>query len=475
MTEIPYRHHVETQFLAPGMPERIHAAALRILEEVGLAVSSQEARAQLEAMGWRTSGERVFVPSPDVELYLERRRRRHAGEQRPASEADDGLLYLSPGMYAHHMHDLEQDRIVPYTCAALIEMTKFVDVLTERRVYGSAPGYPLDVAPALQPIAKYRIGALYSRHGLAPVDPISAASLPYVIEMAEALGNTMDHLPVYVFSPLRLAGESLQVVLRYRDRLKSVHVGSMPSLGGTCPVLPFGALAMTVAEVIGGAAVLEAVTELPVEFGVGLHAFDLRFGSMIFGSPESYLLGQISAEINEYYSPWRTRGRGNASAGIHVRANFPGAQAAAEKASLMTAGALAGARWFDGAGILAVDEVFSAEQLLVDCDTRDMVQRLIGGVEMGEALYDWVDEVRRGVENSFMTLDSTLDEHRRMYWYPRLFERGFLAGHEEGRLRLAERARDMVRTAIAQHSYEPEAHVRRTVEAVWQRACRELA
>lgn len=478
MTRVPYRHRLDVDFLAPGQAERVHQTALRILQEVGLEVLLESAREEMAARGFRVQGERVFFEPQAVEDYLAELRRQHEGRAKlPAEdEPDDGKLYLSTGVYAHHVHDLDTDSIVPYTTDKLIEMTKLVDVLSERGVYSPAPGYPLDVPPPLQPIAKYRVGALYSRQGERAVDPVSMESIPYVMEMAEALGHPMRSLPVYVFSPMRLAGESLLAAMRFRDRVQSIHVGAMPALGGMAPVLPFGALAMAAAEVLGAAVTLQIVTGLPVSFGIGVHALDLRSGSMIFGSPEAYLFGQLNAEINEFYKPWERHQRGLASAGIHTRANFPGSQAAAEKASLITTGALIGARWFDGAGILSVDEVFSAEQLLVDCEIKDQAQRLIAGLEMGEQAYDWVAEVRDGLERSFMAIDSTLDHYRTTYWHPQLFDRGFLAGQGfEGRRALADRAREMARGYLARHDYELDDARRIEVDRIYERARRELA
>ena len=475
-----YRHRLGEGFLSTLKAEQIHRTALDILDKVGLEVSSPWALEQMAAQGFRVVGGRVFFEPHVVEEHLAERRQSHQGvtpPEPPMEAADDGQLHLTAGVYAHHVHNLETDGIEPYTTDKLIEMTKLVDVLTERGVHSPAPGYPLDVPAPLQPLAKYLVGATYSRHGEYPVDPISAASVPYVMEMAQVLGHPLCSLPVYVFSPLRLAGESLDVVLRFRDRLQEVHVSAMPSLGGTAPVLPFGALALTVAEVLGGFVTLRVVTGLPVDFGLSLFALDLRSSSMVFGSPEAYLLGQLNAEICDFYTPWQHHERGQAAAAIHVRANFPGAQAAAEKAGLMTAGALIGARWFDGAGILAVDEVFSAEQLLVDCEIKDQVQRLVQGLDLQDGGYDWVEEVRQGVQETFMALESTVDHYRHVYWHPRLFERSFLQfdAAESERMKLAQRARALASEYISRHEYALDATRRGALERIWQRATRELA
>ncbi|MHB0876934.1 MAG: trimethylamine methyltransferase family protein [Anaerolineae bacterium] len=478
---IPYQHQPTTDFLDDAKLQRIHQTALRLLQEVGLEVSHEGALTQMASAGFRVGGNRVYFEPHVVEEYLVERRRRleaeRAAEPPQPPATDDFKLHLSVGVYAHHVHDLDGDRIVPYTCDSLTEMTKLVDVLEERNLHAPAPGYPLDVAPALQPIAKYRIGALYSRHGEWPVDPISEESIPYIFEIADALGHAVRSLPVYVFSPLRLAGESLGVIMKYRHLLDRVHVGAMPSVGATVPIMPFGALATSVAEVVGGFVALSVITGLPVDFGIGLHAFDLRFGTMVFGSPEAYLFGQLGPEVNEFYDSGRRRRRrlGLASGGTHSRANFPNAQAAAEKASIMTTGALIGVRWFDGIGILSVDEVFSAEQVLIDCEIKDQVERLIGGLDMSGEGYDWVEEVRQGVQGSFVSTDSTLDGYRETYWHPELFDRGFLAAYGyDGRMKLAERAHAMVRRYVARHEFEPGDAVRRAVDRVWEKAVREL-
>ncbi|MHB0857770.1 MAG: trimethylamine methyltransferase family protein [Anaerolineae bacterium] len=478
MTQIAYQHGPGNDLIGAERAERIHALALEILRDVGLAVSVPSAVEMMAAEGFRVSGDRVFFEPAVVDEYLAERRRkeepRRAKRRDPVQ--DDGKLYLTTGVYAHHVHDLESDSIVPYTLDRLVEMTKLVDVLTERGVQSPAPGYPMDMPGPLQAVAKYWAGARYSRHGEWPVDPVAEESIPYVMEMGEVMGHPLRHLPVYVFSPLRLAGESLDAVMRFRDRLDSIHVGAMPSVGVAAPVLPFAALAMAAAEVIGAFITLQVVTGLPVNFGIGLHAADLRSGTMIFGSPESYLLGQLNAEINAFYSPWWAPQRGNATAGIHVRANFPGAQSAAEKASLMTAGALIGVRWFDGAGILAVDEVFSAEQLLLDCEIKDQVQRLVGGWEMDGEGYDWVSEIREGTEGSFIALESTRDHYRLGYWHPQLFDRGFLQTLDSSaRTELARKARDMAESCIARHTFELDETRRREMDRIWARAQRELA
>jgi trimethylamine--corrinoid protein Co-methyltransferase len=449
--------------------QRVHETALRILDQVGLEILRQDVRDQMAGAGFAVRGDRVYLRPRTVEDYLERRRSRLEQTPKPEFQANDRRLWLSTNPYPLHVHDLETDAIVPYTTDKLVEMTKFVDTFADEAVWSAAPGYPMDVPPKLQPVIQYRVGAEYSRYGCAPVDPMTVFGAKYVFEMAEVLDRPIRSLPVYVFSPLRLGGESLDVALTYIDRLDSIRVGSMPSAGATAPVDPFGALSLAVAEVLGGAVTLSVVSGKAVDFGVGLHAFDLHDGSMIFGSPEEYLFGLAASDMRAFYNPGRPVRR--AGSGILTRANWPDAQAAAEKASLMTAGALMGARRFSGVGGLSLDEVFSAEQFLVDCEIREHVQRLIDGLQFGDQAYDWVEQIREGVQGNFMTVDSTLDRYRQVYWFPRLFDRGARGRlGDQPRLAMHRQAQAALQQRLAQHDYELDPHRRAELQRIWRRA-----
>ena len=70
-----------------------------------------------------------------------------------------------------------------------------------------------------------------------------------------------------------------------------------------------------------------------------------------------------------------------------------------------------------------------------------------------------------------MTLSSTLDRYREVYWHPRLFERGFAPrGDHRGRSNLPERAKHQVGTLVARHEYALPAEQARDIESIWQRA-----
>ncbi len=221
------------------------------------------------------------------------------------------------------------------TTDALIEMTKFMDSFADERVYGVPPGIPVDEHPDVQPIAQYRIAALYARQGANPVDPTSALTVNHLLDMAEVMGEPIRGLPVYVPSPLRFGGESIGVVLACIDRLERVSVSSMPSTGANAPIEPLGALALAAAEVIGGMICMQTLTDKPVTFRAEIFPFDLRAGAQVFGSPENLLDQMLCMDLNRFYGHQTSGAPGN----IHVMSKIPDVQSAAEKAAIMAVGA----------------------------------------------------------------------------------------------------------------------------------------
>jgi trimethylamine---corrinoid protein Co-methyltransferase len=451
---------------------RIHALAARILDEIGIEVRHEPYRQRLRAAGLRVSGDRVFFEPGVVNQYVEeeRRRREHAGGQAAAPEP---CISLHVSSYSLFVQDLRARKVVPYTTERVIEMTKLIDSLTGERVYGAPPGIPTDVDPDLQPLAQYRIAALYARQGATPVDPTSARTVRYLLEMAEVMDSPIRALPVYIPTPLRLGGESLDVVMSCLDRLDHISVGSMPAAGTSAPMLPFGALALAAAEVIGGAIAVHHLTGKPVSFWANIFPSNLRDGSMVFGSPENMLFQMLGEDFARFYRPGGAPGGpGN----IHVMAKYAGGQSAAEKAAIMALGAALGARWFSCAGTLSLDEIFSAEQLLLDCEIRDWVERAVQGVDLGEAaVSDWVEELRQGVANGFMALDSTLDHYKRQTWYPRWFDRGAIGPWlNDGQPDMTDRLRKDALRRIAAHDFELEPGKRAAIEQIYAAAERQI-
>jgi len=119
--------------------------------------------------------------------------------------------------------------------------------------------------------------------------------------------------------------------------------------------------------------------------------------------------------------------------------------------------------------------VFSAEQLVIDCEIKDHVTRMLEGLD-GECDPDaCVRDVMAGIEHGFMGLDSSAENYRRLYWHPPLFERRFLgAWQEAGGPDIREQARAEVRRLVVSHEFRLPAELQREIDRIYSRAEREL-
>ena len=351
-------------------------------------------------------------------------------------------------------------------------MTKLVDTLRPLGVVARAPGMPSDVPPELQGLQKYRIQANYSHDGRRPVEIESPRAMPFLLDMAEALGHPITSAAVYIVSPLTLGGSSLEYALVGRDRLRRLWVSNMSSLGATAPIGVGDALALGVAEVVGGAILAREATGLPVDWSIRVCPFDPRPMAMTLGGPEEILLQWAFEEVNAWY---HGRKPSAPNGTLHSQAKRPGAQSMAERTEMMVSYALLGTRSFAGLGRLSLDEIFSPAQAVLDLEMRDQVQQLITGLDVDCDPAASVTEVAAGLADGFLSLDSTAAQYATRYWRPRLFHRGLLQEWQTaGAPDLRSRANDMVRQQLRQHEFELGEGLRREVDRIYAAAERAL-
>lgn len=450
---------------------RIRETALRVLERHGLRVLDAKvleaaAQAKLTASDGRLRFSRRIVEEVLPEPVMR-------PEMPTSSDPARVQLELTVCQYATHLHDPETDAITPLTETDVVEAAKLVDVLADEGVVGGAPGSPQNVSPYLQPVLQYKIQAELCRHGRVPIDPKWVPTVPYVMEMAEVLGHPIRRLPVYMISPLTLGGESLKAVMTFRDRLEGVHVSNMSSVGVTAPIRIAEALALGLAEAVGGSLVVEALTELPVSWSVATIPFDLRAGAMSYGGPEHVLFRWACHEVKAAFQDLKPE---SGYGVVRSQAKLPGPQAASDKMAGLVSGALVGDRSFDGAGALSLEEVFSAEQAIIDCELRDYVQRLVEGIDGACHAEIASEEIGDGCYDGYLSLDSTLSGYRDTYWLPRLSERRTLPGWLGARgPDLRARAQALAREKVKQHCYELPSDLRAELERIYRTAKRELA
>lgn len=454
--------------LSPQQMEEMHAAALDLIQDVGLVVPHAGVRDILtDHDGVRAEGERVCFRSDLVEEAL------RAARYPAAAIAEEwGII---SGAYALNVTDLNTGEIRPPTTEDLIALTKLAD---SYGMYGSAPVRPLDIPSAeLQEIAIYRYSWEYSARrsdGIFDANEKSTLrSARYIYEMAQVADKEFS-LGLWEISPFRLPPDLLDILYHFRDKGIRMWVATMPIAGVTAPIFLPGAYVQSLAELLAGLTLIYllnaggSIQALIID-SIRAYPFDMRTGNFVYGSPEDLLATLFQIQLNARY------GIPVVAKSLLTGAKEPDAQAAAEKGMHTLAAALAGAHIFTNAGLLAVDEIYSAEQVVIDYEIVQYVRRVVEGIEYTpETLaLEAIREVGPG--GSFLEHETTVRYCRTAFWLPALFEHSNLISWQEGQVgAVRERARAIARQRVANHDYRAPVHVRKELERIYRKASQEI-
>ena len=448
--------------LTDGHLTRLHETALRILSEIGVEVSSDRIRKRIAGQsGVGIDGTRVRL-SPEVvdRLLVEHR----AALNPPALPGDAFFVDMADG-YCFEWLDPDTDALKTMTTADCIRWAKLVDSLYGRGVRGGNPGMPQDVPAELRELMTYKISLQHCR---APSWPAftSARNGEVMLQMAEVAGHGIG-LSVFVLDPLRVEGPTIDMALDYLERKvkATLAVSSMPMAGVTAPILMAGAYAESVATNLGAFAIFKL---LGADIGISptVFPFDMRYGSIAYGTPEhvqSFLLSnQISAYYNRGQMPWFCPA-------FETNSVAPDAHSLSTRAAFAVVGALAGARHFGFAGWLGIDKIFSPEQLILDIELVEYLRCLVRPIPFSEEAlgFEVVREVGPG--GGFLTHPSTM-QHCRDQWTSSLFKSQSPEQRQAQPYRVKDEAREMVRQAEAAYQRPVDVAVAQEVERIYRRA-----
>ena len=461
------RYHIAGG-LAPEQLGQVHRAALRVVEEIGVEVTHPE---MLQAIageaGVRVNGTRVRL-NPELVDHVAADYRRKAGVAPP--EPDRFTIQILSG-YAFQVLDALTDELRPMSTSDCIATAKLVDTLHEAGVMGGTPGLPQDVPVRLREILAYKIGCEYSRTcGRGDFTSVEAGD--FIYRMAQAAGKPFA-LPVFVLSPLRIEGNSVAMALDYGRRRPPVPitVHGMPLLGVTTPFWLAGAFVEHVATVLAAVTCFRLMgLKDNVDFYFYVFPFGLKYGTTAYGTPDHILSYLVGTQINRYYGRW-----GWSCQAFHTNAIFPDAHSVAQRAAFAALAALNGARSFHFGGMLGIDKVFSAEQLLIDVEIVEYLRWLVRGVRFDEETLSFAALKEVGPGGTFIIHPATVANCRNTWaseLFPDLSPEQWSAGP---RYMLKDRTRQRAKRLLEGYDFQLDPHVKRELDDLYEAATRQLA
>lgn len=175
--------------------------------------------------------------------------------------------------------------------------------------------------------------------------------------------------------------------------------------GVSAPIGDIAALVMQNAEILAGLVLAQAVRPgIPVIYGTGTYASDLRSGSFVTGSPDSKLVDRAALQLAQtlYRLPTRFMA-GNTDAKI------PDIQAGYETMQNYILLLMGGTHMINEClGILDGMMAVSYEKYIIDEEMLRRTDRMMRGLDTSEAAFDISDLLDPPHGESFLMRDSTL-------------------------------------------------------------------
>lgn len=404
----------------------IHQGALRILAEMGMEVHNLYLLDILAESGLPADpkNHKVFFPTSWVENWI-------ADCEKEDWETILPSISASAGIYFSRYHDPATRQLLPWNEERLI---KYISLARQLPNVGSATllGNRLDGLPALEP--------LYERYYAWKFGANEAGSIlhdelcPFLLEMYEvsadhhlAATEELFQATVYLVPALKLAPHEAYQVAYFLERGLRVRIGgSMMSMGANAPVTLAGAVTLNLAEQLA-LRILDwaffGIQELSLSSSIA--PMDMRTLIRPFGRPESILANLMTAQLARYYG---ARFSGHAAL---TDAKLPSVEAGVQKTfsalpTLMAGGSL----WMD-AGLLAIDEVCSPIQLVLDNEFLGALKHFSREFTIDDEAIGLDTILQAGPGGIYAGEVHTVQHFRQELWQPSLWSREMLAVWQE--------------------------------------------
>ena len=454
------------KFCTPAQIDKLHNAALHILERTGLVIHSDEALDLLGDIGcWRDKDQRVRIPSHIVEQALARAPKRISIYNRlgdPAMFLEGMNSYYGPGptiQYVYDAHSRERrasNREDIQRAATVCDYLPHIDFAMTMGMTGGVnpqgeginPALTdrLDFAAMLASTIKPLIFSAWSREGLADIWQMAVT----VRGSAEAARRQpLMLLFTQPISPLVIDVEPARQLLYCAEKGIPAIFSSAPTMGSTAPNSIAGSVAQALAEFFGALVLTQFKNPgTPAIMGAGYGPMDFRKGSSPYNGPEFYVSKTINKELAAHY------GLPDWNYGGCTDAKLLDGQATAEAALSLYVATAAGSNLIHDVGYMEMGMTACLELLVLSDELISGFKKMFAEIPMDdEALgLDLIDRIGPG--GHFLSEDHTIDRTRQI-WHPNFFDRDSFEGWEAaGSLTMETRLNQKLQWILENHRAE---------------------
>ncbi len=438
--------------------QKIYWASLEILERTGLRLHEEEAITTLKKAGARVlDGDRVRIPSGLVEKALRTVPSRFTLYNRlgaPVMPVEGHRCFYGTGSDCLSIVDHRTNTYRPAVLNDVKEAVILSDAL-ENIDFVMSFFLPSNVDRHSYDLFQMEV---MLNNTTKPIIIVThdQDSLEKCVKMAELVAGGQDALQqnpfvtcyINVTTGLRHNQEALQkLIFLAKSGLPSLYI-PIVSAGLTAPVTLAGAVASTIAGVLGGLVLSQLVREgAPFAMpGWGARAINMKTASYVYFTADDK--GVLAAMAHYFGLPMFDYGGFSDSKTVDQ-------QAGTEAAISLLLATLNGGNIIHDLGFLEAGLIGSLVQLATCNELIGWIQHALGGVEISDETLalDLIDQ--KGPDGQFLD-DAHTFNHFRKLWTPDLIDqKNYEKWAGEGSKTLAERASEKIEDIIASHKPEP--------------------
>lgn len=412
---------------------KIHAAALRVLEEIGLADAPPSGVEAMTRVGAILGDDgRLRYPAKVIEEALSQTSKEltlYARDPAFDLKLSGKKVHFGTAGAAVHLVDGRSGTYRDSTVQDLYDAARIVQQLDNVHFFQRpmvardiTDNYALDINTIYASCAgtMKHVGTSYVHEDYVR----QSETLLHLIAGGEDAWRARPFVlqsNCFVVPPMKFATESCEAMEAAIEIGMPVLLLSAGQAGATAPVTILGAVVQAVAECLAGLVYVNAIKPgHPAVFGTWPFVSDLRTGAMSGGSGEQALLTAACAQMHHYYGI-----PGGAAAGI-ADSKLVDMQAGWEQAISNTMAGLSGLNMvYEAVGMHASLLGFCLESLILGDDLLGQIQRTVRGIEVDEDALAF--EVMRNVclegPGHYLGTAETLERMERDYVYPALADR----------------------------------------------------
>ena len=439
--------------------DHVHQTSIRILNEVGIKVTSKSVLALLKEHGATVDekSELAKIPESLVDEALSK-----APKEFLMCGRDPKHDLRLPASHPQAVNDgqptdvwdIDSQSKRKSTIRDLMDLTIVCDAMPEVELYWPevvATDLPPEVSNCHEYVASLFFTGKHVQHGSGTAEDtnllidVAAAIVGSRKDLARRPIVSITHTPL---TPLRYEAGDIDAVVEFaKVGLPVIHL-SMAISGSVSPVSLAGTVTLVNAENLAGIVISElAAPGAPVLYSSESGPMDMRTGVFLSGSTEGSLINAAGCQMARRYDLPSQVG------GIAASGCMPGFEIGYQKAISGLLPAMAGADQVVGVGGVERSGCESVEQVVMACEMWRNVLRAWRGVDVNEATMAFDAIARVGPGGYFMKDPHTLKHFRTENTLPKIAMMPPVAGSTEEPMRLA--ARKEAKRLISEHRCAP--------------------